>query len=85
MVVSFLYGVLTMSEVEPSFIALSQSGIAHPRNPCREVAQLLATAMLRLRASQSEKLHQEESAVRLDSSCHQSVHTNPSQLKGVCK
>ncbi len=71
-----------MPDFTPSPI---QSGESHPRHPCREVAELLAAAILRLRASQSEKLHQEDSAVRLDSSCHQSVHTNPSQLEGVCK
>ena len=62
-----------------------QSNESHPRHPCREVAELLATAIFRMRTGQSSESCPKESTVRLDSSCHQSVHTNPSQLKGVCK
>lgn len=56
-----------------------------PRHPCREVAALLATAICRLRNGQSSQPYQKESSVRLDSSCHQSVHANPDQQEGVCQ
>lgn len=63
-----------MTVVKPS----SESS---PRHPCHEIAALLATALFRLRAGQAVK----ESAVRLDSSCNQSVHANPTQQEGVCQ
>ncbi len=71
-----------MLEVKPSSI---QSAEIQPRHPCREVAELLAMAICRLRTGQSSQASAKESTVRLDSSCHQSVHTNPYQPEGVCQ
>ncbi len=62
-----------------------QSDEIQPRHPCREVAALLAMAICRLRNGQSSQLYPKESTVRLDSSCHQSVHANPNQHEGVCQ
>lgn len=60
-----------------------QSNESHPRHPCREVAELLAAAICRMRTGQSSESCPKESTVRLDSFGHQSVHANPSQLEGV--
>lgn len=55
-----------------------------PRHPCHEVAHLLATSILRMRAGHIAHSAAPFSAVQLDKFCHQSVHANPDQQEGVC-
>ena len=56
-----------------------------PRHPHREIAELLAAAILRMRAAGLQKLTCESRAVGLGFSANQSVNTNPSDTEGVRK
>lgn len=58
-----------------------------PRHPHQEIADLLAVALLRLRAKDSALDHSttshEKDEVGLGFSAHQRVNANPDQQKGV--
>ncbi|MDO3530812.1 hypothetical protein Q3O93_02640 [Ralstonia pseudosolanacearum] len=54
-----------------------------PRHPHREIAELLATAMLRMRAGRHDSSMIDLSEVGLGFTGHQRVHTNPSDTEGV--
>ena len=69
-----------MSDVKPSSI---QSIDPQPRHPFREVAELLATAICRIHTGHASGSSLTTSTVRLDNSCHPSVHANPSQPEGI--
>lgn len=69
-----------MSDVKPSSI---QSIDPQPRHPFREVAELLATAICRMHTGHASEPTPQASTVRLDNSCHPSVHANPPQPEGM--
>lgn len=54
-----------------------------PRHPHREIAELLAAAVLRARAVQHESGVNHPSEVFLGFTGNQRVHTNPSDTEGV--
>jgi hypothetical protein len=54
-----------------------------PRHPHQEVAELLAAALLRLRASGTDFDNSIQSEVCLDYSANQRVNANPSNKEGV--
>ena len=68
-----------MSDIEsPSFPSVP-SRERQPRQPVREIAQLLAAAIMRMRA----KNHQTPSDVSLGFTTSQSVNANPSHTEGI--
>ncbi len=56
---------------------------SRPRHPQREIADLLATAILRMHADPPVSQSPESSTVCLAITADQSVHVNPSQQEGV--
>ncbi len=54
-----------------------------PRHPQREIADLLAAAILRMHADPPVCESPESSAVCLAITAHQSVHVNPSHQEGI--
>ena len=54
-----------------------------PRHPYQEVAELLAVAILRRRASGASLVKSIPSEVRIDYSAAQRVNANPSNTEGV--
>lgn len=73
-----------MSAIESSSTARRAAAEILPRHPHREIAELLATAMLRMRARWHERVS-DPSEVGLGFTGHQRVHTNPSLTEGVRK
>ena len=77
-----------MSVFEP-VSTLRRPGEIEPRTPWCEIADLLATALLRLRQQNTGRINPEnfspERAVQLGFSGHQSVHDNPSGYFGDCQ
>jgi hypothetical protein len=71
-------GLATMSKIESPSTPRRPVVKTQPRHPHREIAELLATAILRLRANPHDFPHQESSMVCLAITGDQSVHTNPS-------
>lgn len=69
-----------MSVVEPCYVSPLQIPACQPRHQYQEVAELLATAIVRARTANTGKLVSEQSNFGLDFPGNQSVHTNPSQL-----
>ncbi len=67
-----------MSKLESPSSARRSTGETQPRHPHREIAELLTTAILRMRANLHDFPHQESSMVCLAITGDQSVHTNPS-------
>lgn len=72
-----------MSAIELSSAVRRQAAEIQPRHPHREIAELLATAMLRLRASRQAAIKHDPREVCLAFTGDQSVHTNPSDIEGV--
>ena len=76
-----------MSEIELPSTLRQPATESRPRHPQREIADLLAIAISRARiksCSDSEATNQlQDSEVCLGFSANQSVHTNPSYIKGV--
>ena len=72
-----------MSEIESPSIARRAVGEVQPRHPHREIAELLATAILRMRATQHESGIRDPREVSLGFTGHQRVNTNPSDTEGV--
>lgn len=72
-----------MSAIESSSAARRPVAEILPRHPHREIAELLAAAMLRARAVQHESGVGHPSEVCLGFTGDQRVHTNPSDTEGV--
>lgn len=72
-----------MSVVESSSATRRSTAKILPRHPHREIAELLATAMLRMRAGRHEPGVSDPSEVCLGFTGDQRVHTNPSDTEGV--
>lgn len=76
-----------MPIIESPLSTLSTSGGNLPRHPQREIAELLATAIVRARVKgvvAPEATHEgRDSAVCLAITAGQSVHVNPSYQEGV--
>ena len=72
-----------MSEIESPSIARRSTGEVQPRHPHREIAELLATAILRMRVAQYEPGIRDPREVSLGFTGHQRVNTNPSDKEGV--
>ena len=69
-----------MSELEPISISPPSD---HPRHPQQEIADLLAAALLRLRARPSRDTIETSECVRLGFPGQQRVNANPDHNKGV--
>lgn len=72
-----------MSEIESPSVARKTTRETQPRHPHREIAELLATAILRLRAGRNNTIVSDPREVSLDFTGHQRVNTNPSDTEGV--
>jgi len=72
-----------MSELEFPSTLRQPAPESRPRHPQREIADLLATAILRMHADPHKSVHQDSSTVCLAITANQSVHTNPSYQEGV--
>jgi len=72
-----------MPEVESPSVHRPLAAESRPRHSQREIADLLATAILRMHADPHKLLDQDSSAVCLAITGNQSVHTNPSYQEGV--
>ena len=69
-----------MSELEPISISPPSD---RPRHPQQEIADLLAAALLRLRARPSRDTTENSECVRLGFPSQQRVNANPDQQEGV--
>ena len=67
-----------MPELEFPSTSRQPATESRPRHPQREIADLLATAILRMHADPDKLVHQDSSTVCLAITGDQSVHTNPS-------
>lgn len=72
-----------MSEVESPSTVRRPLDDVRARHPQREIAELLATAIVRARLKNFPLLAATESEVRLGFSGDQRVNTNPSYTEGV--
>jgi hypothetical protein len=72
-----------MSEIESPSAASRSANEVQPRHPHREIAELMATAILRMRATQHEPGIRDPREVSLGFTGQQSVNTNPSDSEGV--
>ncbi len=71
-----------MSNVESSSIACPLIDVVQPRHPHREIAELLAAAIVRIRLKNRPEDASTNSEVCLGFPADQSVHTNPSHQEG---
>jgi len=72
-----------MSEVQPPSGAKQSSRVIQARQPCVEVAELLAAAILRVRLGRGPNIHATDSEVSLGFFANQRVNANPSYTEGV--
>lgn len=72
-----------MSEIESPPISRRSTGEVQPRHPHREIAELLATAILRMRVARHAPSIRDPREVSLGFTGHQRVNTNPSDTEGV--
>ena len=72
-----------MSEVESPSTVRRPVDDVRARHPHREIAELLATAIVRARLKNSPLSAPDEGEVRLGFSGDQRVNTNPSYTEGV--
>lgn len=72
-----------MSNVESPPTAHSLKRDVQPRHPHREIAELLAAAIVRMRAKIHTNLQITNSEVSLGFTANQSVNANPSYTQGV--
>lgn len=76
-----------MPEIEISSTSRRVAADSRPRHPYREIADLLATAIIRARIKAGTALEatveHADSEVCLGFTANQSVHTNPSYAEGV--
>ncbi|WP_081058513.1 hypothetical protein [Burkholderia thailandensis] len=69
-----------MSDIQPISISMPAD---RPRHPHQEIVDLLAIALLRLRARTADSVNDTSEPVSLGFYGHQRVNTNPSQPTGV--
>jgi hypothetical protein len=72
-----------MSDIESPSPALRQTREVQPRQPHREIAQLLVTAIVRARLKNVPIFVPAESEVSLGFTANQRVNANPSYTEGV--
>ena len=72
-----------MSEVQPPSGANQTTRVIQARQPCVEIAELLAAAIARMRLRDSFNVHSTDSEVSLDFTGNRSVNANPSYTEGV--
>ena len=72
-----------MSEVQPPSGAQHTTRVIQARQPCVEIAELLAAAIVRVRLRDSFNVHSTDSEVSLGFSANQRVNANPSYTVGV--
>lgn len=72
-----------MSVVEPTSDTRSSTRVVQPRQPYVEIAELIATAIVRMRNKNSIGLEATDSEVSLGFTANQRVNTNPSYTEGV--
>ena len=72
-----------MSEVQPPSGAQHTTRVIQARQPCVEIAELLAAAIVRVRLRDSFNVHSTDSEVSLDFTGNRSVNANPSYTEGV--
>lgn len=72
-----------MSEVQPPSGAQHTTRVIQARQPCVEIAELLAAAIVRVRLRDSFNVHSTDSEVSLDFTGNRSVNANPSYTVGV--
>ena len=72
-----------MSEVQPPSGAKQTTRVIQARQPCVEIAALLAAAIVRVRLRDSFNIHSTDSEVSLDFTGNRSVNANPSYTEGV--
>ncbi len=73
-----------MSNIERSSFPHRLTSDDRPRHPQREIADLLAAAILRMHVDPVVSRFPESSTVCLAMTADQSVHVNPSYREGVC-
>lgn len=74
-----------MSDIESPSIARSSTGVIQPRLSHREIAELLAAAIVRMRAKNHPDFPATDNEVSLGFTGNQRVNTNPSYTEGVRK
>ena len=72
-----------MSNIELPSVSRSSTREIQPRHPHREIAELLATAIVRMRAKIHTNLQITNSEVSLGFTANQRVNANPSYTQGV--
>lgn len=72
-----------MTDIEFPSAARRSTAEVLPRHPHREIAELLAAAILRMRARSESDVPATDSDVRLGFSGDQSVNANPVYTQGV--
>ena len=72
-----------MSDIESLSLSRRSPDDVLPRHPHREIAELLAAAILRMRASNQLDVPNTESEVSLGFTGHQRVNANPVYTQGV--
>lgn len=72
-----------MSNVESPLPAHRLTREIQPRHPHREIAELVAAAILRMRAKDHHVLPATDSEVSLGFTANQRVNANPSYTEGV--
>ena len=72
-----------MSEVQPPSGTKQATRVIQARQPCVEIAELLAAAIVRVRLRDSFNVHSTDSEVSLDFTGNRSVNANPSYTVGV--
>ena len=72
-----------MSEVQPPSGAKQSTRVIQARQPCVEIAELLAAAIVRMRQRDSPNIHATDREVSLGFSANQRVNANPSYTEGV--
>ena len=72
-----------MSEVQPPSGANQTTRVVQARQPCVEIAELLAAAIARMRLRDNFNIHSTDSEVSLGFSANQRVNANPSYTEGV--
>ena len=72
-----------MSEVQPPSGAQHATRVIQARQPCVEIAELLAAAIVRVRLGGGPNIHATDREVSLGFSANQRVNANPSYTEGV--
>jgi hypothetical protein len=72
-----------MSDIESSSVARPSIGAIQPRHPHREIVELLAAAIVRMREKSRRDFPVTDSEVGLGFTANQRVNANPSYTEGV--